>query len=250
MRLTGRRLTALAALAVGAISAVYASAGAPIVGVPALVALLALAGVLSASNRHAAAMLAAVAAALIPIVAGWAQASPLVGLLAFAMLLWRRPDRKPLVARPPVSAWLYGLVAVLAVLVFALWWHQSFIAISPGSFGWSRPRLPVDGLPLMMAVVVCAAAVNALFEELLWRVVLADLPGERVSGGLAWPVLVSAAFGLSHLHGTPGGWIGVAATFCFGLAMVALRRFAGGSIVVCVVAHFAADLILLWGLYG
>lgn len=79
---------------------------------------------------------------------------------------------------------------------------------------------------------------------------LADLPGAPVVGNFAWLVFVSAGFGLSHLHGTPGGWIGVAATFCFGIAMASLRRFARGTIVVCVVTHFVADLILLWGLYG
>ncbi len=130
------------------------------------------------------------------------------------------------------------------------WWHQTFIDLPPGSISWAGPRLPFDGLLGLLAWLALAAAVNAVFEELLWRLVFADLPGVRAARKVLWLVFVSAGFGLSHLHGTPGGWIGVAATFCFGIAMASLRRFSRGAIVVCVVTHFVADLILLWGLYG
>lgn len=178
------------------------------------------------------------------------ELTPVVGSIAMITLMWAQPEGRLLIAKAPPRVWLLGATAAPAVLAFTLWWHQAFIAPQAGSFAWARPSLPDVGLPLIVCILVLGAAFNAVFEELLWRVVLVDLQGTRVAGNAAWLVTVSAGFGLSHLHGTPGGWIGVAATFCFGMAMTASRRLAGGSIVVCVVTHFVADLILLWGLHG
>ena len=250
MQLTDRWLVGLAAIAVGATSAVYASAGALIVSVPALGLIAGAAAFLWTRDRQRALVLAVIGVALVPILLGFSLATPALGLVGLVFVVWRRPEWRRLAGRAPARVWVAGAVTVVVVAAFALWWHQAFIAAPEGGFSWSRPRLPVEGLPLVLAALALAGAVNSLFEELLWRVAFVGLPGTNAIGTAAWPLLVSAGFGLSHLHGTPGGWIGVAATFCFAIAMVWLRRRAGGTIVVCVVTHFVADLILLWGLYG
>ncbi|MFC6448981.1 CPBP family intramembrane glutamic endopeptidase [Cellulomonas gelida] len=92
-------------------------------------------------------------------------------------------------------------------------------------------------------------AVNSLFEELLWRAGMADMLAPRDSTAAPWLIMVSLGFGLSHLYGTPGGWTGVVATACFGLAMAALRFCCRGSILLCVAVHAIADLVLLGMLY-
>lgn len=91
--------------------------------------------------------------------------------------------------------------------------------------------------------------IYAVFEEMGWRVVLPGLrsePGRRI----VWLGFVSLCFGLSHLHGLPGGLVGVVASGLFGFAMAMVREWSRGSLVACVVAHVLADVALLGRFYA
>ena len=98
-------------------------------------------------------------------------------------------------------------------------------------------------------VVLVASLVNATFEELLWRVGLADLFAGRRAIALQW-LLVSACFGLAHIAGTPGGIVGMVFAGLFGLAMCVVRALSDGAVVWCVGVHVVADIILIGEVYG
>jgi len=129
-----------------------------------------------------------------PALGGWVQLTPIVGAAALvAALLWRRPERHALTSRAPTMVRVVGATVTAVVLVFALWWHKEFIALPAGSISWSRPQAPVEGLPQLLGALVVAAAVNSLFEELMWRAAFADMPGAISAGGVAGDVRRTAA---------------------------------------------------------
>lgn len=105
------------------------------------------------------------------------------------------------------------------------------------------------GVVASIIVVLIVSAVNACFEELLWRVELADLFRRQNLVVTQW-AFVSACFGVSHLFGTPGGMVGIGIAALFRFAMYVIRALSNGSIVWAFVAHLLTDVILFGGLYG
>ena len=63
-------------------------------------------------------------------------------------------------------------------------------------------------------------------------------------------VFISALFGLSHLHGTPSGVLGMTFAGLFGLTMCLVRETSRGAVLWVIAAHFVADVILIGGAYG
>jgi membrane protease YdiL (CAAX protease family) len=144
-----------------------------------------------------------------------------VVLAAFAAyrLGWGRDDLNLRVGdlNARVKSWLrwpiLGPLVIIVVLALS-------IAGTPlGNFGQIAVWIPV---------FVAAAVINAASEEFLYRhtAIRAVTDVLSVPGAV---VLSSLVFGLSHLSGNPGGWIGVAYTTVYGLvcalAMVQTRGF-------------------------
>lgn len=178
---------------------------------------------------------------------GLAWGTPAVGLLCLAIAL--RPRWRELfsLAFPRSAVWIPMLS--LAGLVAFIMRQGSTTGRTGAAISWNEPTRPDLPIGLVVAGVVLVAVVNSLFEELLWRAGLADTLASQGSAPASWLIVVSLGFGLSHLYGTPGGWTGVAATACFGLAMAALRFRCRGSILLCVAVHAIADFVLLGMLY-
>lgn len=99
----------------------------------------------------------------------------------------------------------------------------------------------------IIGVAVLAAGIG---EELLYRGFLMDrlarLPGLR---GRVWPVIIIQAivFGLPHAY---QGWGGMVVTGCVGLLLGWVRLKQAGSLMVCVLAHIAVDVIAMSVAYG
>lgn len=128
------------------------------------------------------------------------------------------------------------LLSVVSAIALSMWFEHAgrpFLGF-PSSLS-----LPSHGAGLLVIVVCC---VNAVAEELVFRVSLPILLGAAGTGYRAICVLAcSFAFGLAHVHGVPGGWTGVLMTVAFGLAAWWLTH-RSGSITFAIAAHTAADL--------
>ena len=104
--------------------------------------------------------------------------------------------------------------------------------------------LSLRSLPWWIAVVgvVGFAVVNPVWEELLYRGVLQTELAATVG---ARPAITAQAllFGLSHLHGFPSGWLGVAMASTWGFALGVIRLRTGG-LVIPYLAHVVANLTI------
>jgi membrane protease YdiL (CAAX protease family) len=115
--------------------------------------------------------------------------------------------------------------------------------------------LQLGGLPgaghgffITLGIVLIISAVNATFEELLWRIGIQNLFQSRKSLVLQW-LVVSLCFGFSHINGTPSGALGIVFTALFGFVLCLVREKSQGSAVWVITIHFLADLILIGGAY-
>lgn len=104
--------------------------------------------------------------------------------------------------------------------------------------------LSLRSLPWWMAVVgvVGFAVVNPVWEELLYRGVLQTELAATVGAWLA-VVVQALLFGLSHLHGFPSGWLGVAMAAGWGFALGVIRMRTDG-LVIPYMAHVFANLAI------
>jgi membrane protease YdiL (CAAX protease family) len=135
----------------------------------------------------------------------------------------------------------------------------AFAALSAGGiYVWwlTLPPLYLPGivpawLPPALVIPLCIglAALNSVFEEVVWRGLLARAL-EPVLGWKGSTLLLAALFGLAHVDAIPSGALGVALTFGFALAAPVIVRWRSGSLAIVIVAHFAADLTGLLLLTG
>jgi membrane protease YdiL (CAAX protease family) len=93
------------------------------------------------------------------------------------------------------------------------------------------------------ALVALFAIVNAATEEIVWRGILWSSAAKAGLRPVCVVVLTSASFGLSHLHGLPGGWGGIVVATVFGAALGWLRHRTS-SLLAPFVVHLVADLVL------
>lgn len=166
-------------------------------------------------------------------------AAPLLVLV----LVQRRPAWRPALpwlrlGRLDLWVWILAattvVIAAVALTLFAM-------LIRPGASPYlSMLRSMAPWLAVLG--VVGFAVVNPIWEEVLFRGVL---QGELSRTIGAWPAVVVQAvlFGLSHLHGFPSGWIGVAmaATWGFGLGVIRERT---GGLVIPYLVHVTANLTI------
>jgi membrane protease YdiL (CAAX protease family) len=115
--------------------------------------------------------------------------------------------------------------------------------------------LPLAKLPAMLPWVplfLLAAVINAASEEFLYRHTamraVTDVMGLRPA-----VVLTSLVFGLAHLTGNPGGWVGVVYATGFGLvcavAMVQVRGF-GWNLLIHIFGDISIVLALTLAVAG
>ncbi|MEZ4451420.1 MAG: CPBP family intramembrane glutamic endopeptidase [Nannocystaceae bacterium] len=100
------------------------------------------------------------------------------------------------------------------------------------------------GLPpwIILVGIVPFAALNAAFEEYVWRGVLWEAI-ERVSGPRLALALTALSFGLAHYRGFPSGAVGVGLATIYGLMMGLVRLRAGGLLAPWI-AHIVADVVI------
>lgn len=184
------------------------------------------------------------AAHLLPVV-GAAWPLPLPVILG-AHLLWtaalpaaRRSAtflRRGAVDRPT-----WGLiVAFSAAATIAL---VTWRATTDADLARYRDFVP-PGLPawLLFAGVLPYAALNAAFEEYVWRGVL----WEGIQGAFDRRIalaLTALSFGLAHYRGFPSGAVGVGLAVVYGLMMGVVRARSGG-LLGPFLAHVVADVVI------
>ena len=73
------------------------------------------------------------------------------------------------------------------------------------------------------------ALLNAAMEESIFRGVLMQALDETLGEGTPSVILQAIAFGLLHIKGIPGDWIGVGMATVYGLMLGAIRRRSPGN---------------------
>jgi membrane protease YdiL (CAAX protease family) len=99
--------------------------------------------------------------------------------------------------------------------------------------------LPVAAFPNLVLAGVCFSILNAVMEELVYRVVFWDTVSREWNTTVAL-LATSVLFGLGHVHGYPPGPLGGVFAGLYGLALGLLRWWAGG-LVLAVLCHISAD---------
>lgn len=131
---------------------------------------------------------------------------PILGAVLLPIYSWRRsPRSRRFNITPQILPISCTVIVVLGAIAFQA---VSTISSESGAFEWRALPGAEYGVVVSVIVVLCVSAVNACFEELLWRVELADLFRPRTLAVAQW-VFVSVCFGTTHLLGTPGGLIGI-----------------------------------------
>jgi uncharacterized protein len=178
----------------------------------------------------------------------WPGLVPLAVAFGIAVVLARAfPVLRPLMDLPAGSfdrrvRWSTAAVVVLAAGAIAAW------AAVVGPAGYSEgTRLAVRQArmhPLWVVAPLGAlfAAANAAAEEVFFRgAFLAGLTEAGVAMALA---IQAASFGLLHLAGFPGGWVGVVLSAGYG-ATLGLLRIRAQGLTAPWVAHSLADLAII-----
>ncbi|MCA9638140.1 MAG: CPBP family intramembrane metalloprotease, partial [Myxococcales bacterium] len=181
---------------------------------------------------------------LLPVVgAAWPLPLPVIvgaHLLWIAALPGARPSatflRRGAVDRPT-----WGLIVAFsaAATIALITWR----ATTDADLSRYRDFVPA-GLPawLLFAGILPYAALNAAFEEYVWRGVL----WEGVEGAFDRRValaLTSISFGLAHYRGFPSGAVGVGLALIYGL-MMGLVRARSGGLLGPFIAHVVADVVI------
>lgn len=173
---------------------------------------------------------------------------PLPGLAALLVAgawAWRR-GRWPQwrewlrIGRIGRFAWaMWGLIVVLTVLGL-LTWNQVFDGELPRAYQQLAQGVPV---PVATTGALAFLVVNGAIEDSIWAGVLLSAT-ERVLPAWLAVGAVAASFGLAHLHGVPGGLVGVLMAGAWGLVL-ALLRIRTGGMGATYLAHIAADATIV-----
>lgn len=169
----------------------------------------------------------------------------LAALLVAGLWAWRRGRwgqwRQWLcVGRIGPFAWaMWALIAVLTVSGLLVWNHL---------FGGELPQAYQDLAQSVSAPVAITGAltflvINGAIEDSVWAGVLLSATERLVPSWLAI-VTVAVSFGLAHLHGVPGGPVGVMLSGLWGLVLALLRVRTGGM-GATYLAHIVADATIV-----
>jgi membrane protease YdiL (CAAX protease family) len=134
-------------------------------------------------------------------------------------------------------AMIAGFVAMSATaLVVWRYWTDTNMSVYRGFV----PNVPRWMLPFGL---LAFAALNAAFEEIIWRGVL--MYALESAMGPAWGawLVQGVGFGIWHFQGFPRGWVGVGLATIFALMMGALRMRSKGMLAPFI-AHVFADVTI------
>ena len=126
-------------------------------------------------------------------------------------------------------------VSSFALLLWFILWKPDltqFLRIIPD---WSPSLLLFEGIGF--------ALLNAAMEESIFRGVLMQALDKTLGEGTPSIILQAIAFGLLHIKGIPGDWIGVAMATVYGFMLGAIRRRSRG-ILAPYVTHVFADAVI------
>jgi uncharacterized protein len=167
---------------------------------------------------------------LIPILLYWALVQSIRPLRL--TVAWLR------VGRPTLSMWIAAAtVAVVSAACLLLWSELARPDVRQAGLilTWSPGRLMLLGVGF--------ALFNAAMEEMIWRGVVFHAL-ERTGLPTVPVVLIQAlSFGVFHLHGFPGGSVGILLASAYGAILGVLRSQTRG-LLVPFVTHAATDFSL------
>lgn len=126
-------------------------------------------------------------------------------------------------------------VSSFALLLWFILWKPDlthFLRFIPD---WSPSLLLFEGIGF--------ALLNAAMEESIFRGVLMQALDETLGEGTPSVILQAIAFGLLHIKGIPGDWIGVAMATVYGLMLGIIRRRSQG-IFAPYMTHVFADAVI------
>lgn len=127
------------------------------------------------------------------------------------------------------------LVSSAGLVVWFLLWKPDLTQSLKSVPSWNPWLLVFEGIGF--------ALLNAAMEEAIYRGVLMQALDEALGPGMPSVVLQAAAFGLLHIQGIPGGWVGVFMAMAYGLMLGVIRRRSRG-IIAPFVTHVFADLAI------
>lgn len=129
----------------------------------------------------------------------------------------------------------FVIVSAISLIVWRFWTDVDLTR-----FRSFVPNVPIWVIPIG---IIAFAALNAAFEEIIWRgVLMHSLEAAVGRGRVAW-LLQGIGFGIWHYVGFPGGWIGVGLATIFALMMGALRMRGRGMFAPWI-AHVFADVTI------
>ncbi len=146
---------------------------------------------------------------------------------------WLRPGRLD-----RATLWLAALTVGISSLALWLW----FTLWQPDLGHWLR-LVPRRTPGLLILLGLGFALLNAATEESVYRGILMHGLDAALGGGTSPVILQAVPFGLIHLNGIPGGWIGVGMAMTYGVMLGLVRRRAHGMLAPFV-AHVFADVVI------
>lgn len=150
---------------------------------------------------------------------------------------WRQWLR---VGRIGPFAWaMWALIAVLTVSGLLVW-NRLFGGELPQAYQDLARSVPA---PVAITGALVFLVINGAIEDSLWAGVLLSATERLVPTWLAI-VTVAVSFGLAHLHGVPGGPVGMVLSGTWGLVLALLRVRTGGM-GATYLAHVVADATIV-----
>jgi len=134
--------------------------------------------------------------------------------------------------------WLVFFTIIISSLGLLLW----FILLKPDLSQWLA-AVPSWNPILLITAGLVFALINAALEESIYRGIVMHALDAAVGAGMLSLVLQAIVFGLIHINGVPGGWLGVGMATIYGLMLGLVRRRAQGMLAPFV-AHVVADVVI------
>ena len=105
-----------------------------------------------------------------------------------------------------------------------------------------KEALPINALGGVLIMGFIFPIVNAISEELVFRVILFDAI-EAQAGKWIAAIITSILFGYIHMKGYPPGNLGSVLAGVYGFSLACLRIFSKG-IGLVIIAHIIADITI------
>jgi membrane protease YdiL (CAAX protease family) len=134
--------------------------------------------------------------------------------------------------------WLVLFTVLISSLGLLLW----FILLGPDISQWLATVPSWNPIMLILGGLVFAI-VNAAIEESIYRGIIMQALDAALGAGILSLIIQAILFGLIHINGVPGGWLGVIMAMIYGLILGFIRRRAQGMLAPFI-AHVVADAVI------